>query len=111
LDLAVNAKEKGDPILCPLVLRYPEDDDCACINDEYLIGNLLVAPVIEKKRSEREVYLPRGVWLDFWSDEKIEGPKTVTVEAPLERLPLYIKAKDLDLVAAMKKAKREIFKK
>ena len=111
VSLAVNAKERGDPIVCPLVLRFPEDDYCACINDEYLIGNLLVAPVIEKKRSEREVYLPRGVWLDFWIGEKIEGPKTVTVEAPLKRLPLYIETQDSNLVAAMKKAKREIFKK
>jgi len=109
VSLAVNAKEKGDPIVCPLVLRYPEDENCSCIDDEYLVGNLLVAPVIEKNSSEREVYLPRGVWLDFWSDEKIEGPKTITVEAPLERLPLYIEAQDSNLVAAMKKAKKEVF--
>jgi len=110
VSLAINAKEKGDPIVCPLVLRYPEDENCSCINDEYLIGNLLVAPVIKKNHDEREVYLPRGVWLDFWSDKKIEGPKTVTTEASLERLPLYIETQDSSLIAAMKRAKKKVFK-
>ncbi|MEM1557540.1 MAG: glycoside hydrolase family 31 protein, partial [Thermoproteota archaeon] len=69
--LARIAKEDGEPILSPLVLRYPEDDNCAYVNDEYLIGNLLVAPVLEKGCNERTVYIPKGNWVDFWSGKEI----------------------------------------
>jgi len=109
LSLAEKAKETGEPILCPLVLRYEEEERCAYINDEFLIGNLLVAPVVESGCQERTVYLPRGIWLDFWSLKEIRGPCEVVAKAPLNRLPLYIEKHDLDLVALLRKAKKRIF--
>ncbi len=109
LSLAEKAKETGEPILCPLVLRYEEDERCAYINDEFLIGNLLVAPIIESGCQERTVYLPRGIWLDFWSLKEIRGPCEIAAKAPLNRLPLYIEKHDLNLVALLRKAKKRIF--
>jgi alpha-glucosidase (family GH31 glycosyl hydrolase) len=107
--LAEKAKEEGEPILCPLVLRYPEDEKCALVNDEYLVGNLLVAPVLEKDCNGRGIYIPKGKWIDFWSDKEITGPKEIVCEAPLGKLPLYVEARDSELLKLIRKARKEIF--
>ena len=109
VSLAQAAMRDGEPIICPLTLRYPQDDDCANIDDEYLVGNLLVAPVVERGREEREVYLPKGTWFDFWSGKEVKGPAEISVEAPLDRLPLYAEVHDSVLLSMIKRA-RKIFK-
>ena len=109
VELAEKAMREGEPILCPLVLRWPEDENCATIDDEYLIGNLLVAPIVERGKEEREVYLPEGIWKDFWSDEETKGPSRITAEAPLDKLPLYVEVHDKALLAMLKEAKKKIF--
>ena len=92
VELAERASREGEPILSPLVLRYPDDDEAAVVSDEYLVGDLLVAPVVEKGRTEREVYLPEGTWIDLWSGEEHRGPARISVDAPLEKLPLFANA-------------------
>src|ERR1700752_3963213 len=60
---------------------------------QYLWGDdLLVAPVTREGATAWPVYLPAGAWYDFWSGARHEGPGGVTVEAPLERLPLLVRA-------------------
>jgi alpha-glucosidase (family GH31 glycosyl hydrolase) len=108
LKLAKEAKENGEPIISPLILRYPHDKKCATINDQFLVGDLLVAPVVNKNQDEREVYLPKGEWVDFWTEKELTGPKVVTVKTPLDRLPLYADSRNSELAAALKKAKKEI---
>lgn len=99
VELARRAASQGDPIVEPLVLRYPDDDKAPAVNDEYLVGDLLVAPVLERGRTERTVYLPYGSWVDLWGDfgMEVRGPTTVSVNAPLERLPLFANAKNARL--------------
>lgn len=109
VSLAEKAEERGEAMLCPLVLRYEGDEGCTHINDEFMVGNLLVAPVIESGRNERTVYLPKGTWLDFWNLKEIEGLSEAIAEAPLNLLPLYIEKHDSDLIALLKRAKRKIF--
>jgi alpha-glucosidase (family GH31 glycosyl hydrolase) len=106
--LAEDVTITGEPLLSPLVLRYPEDDASARVGDEYFAGNLLVAPVVEKGAEEREVYLPPGVWRDAWTGLKTEGPVKVHVEAPLGKLPLYAEAHDEKLLALLKKAAKTL---
>jgi len=91
-----------------LVLRDPEDDEGAYISDEYLVGNLLVAPIVERGREEREVYLPKGVWIDIWSDREIKGPNKITVEAPLDKLPLYVEVHDKMLLNILRRTLAEV---
>jgi alpha-glucosidase (family GH31 glycosyl hydrolase) len=50
----------------------------------------LVAPILDEGSTKREVYLPAGVWIDFWTDAVYTGPCSLTVEAPLDTLPLFI---------------------
>lgn len=109
VSLAEKAMKTGDPILCPLILRYPEDDKCAYINDEYLIGNLLAAPVLKSKCNERTVYVPEGKWIDFWSNKEIQGPMETSSESPLDQLPLYVETRDSELVTIIRKVRKEVF--
>ena len=61
--------------------------------DEYLYGrDILVAPVVEKGATSRQVYLPRGAWYDFWTREKLEGGREITRNVDLETIPLYVRA-------------------
>lgn len=86
------AAETGLPIMRPLLLDYPDDPRAVQQNDEFLFGNdLLVAPVTKDDDIRREVYLPSGVWYDFWTESRITGPKRLMVEAPLERIPIFVR--------------------
>ncbi|MBC7233360.1 MAG: glycoside hydrolase family 31 protein [Chloroflexi bacterium] len=85
--------QNGLPIARPLVLAYPEDERTHALDDEFLCGDaLLVAPICEPQATSREVYLPAGNWFDFWTDEQHRGQKTIRVAAPLERIPVFVRA-------------------
>jgi len=55
-----------------------------------LAGRLLVAPVLSPV-TQRAVYLPEGNWIDYWSGERLTGRHTITADAPLDRIPLYVR--------------------
>ncbi len=58
-----------------------------------MVGDsLLVSPMFTPGEAKREVYLPKGEWYDYWTNEFHEGGKVISVPAPLERLPLFVKA-------------------
>jgi alpha-D-xyloside xylohydrolase len=86
-----NLATDGRPIVRPLGLAYPELG--AHPSDTYLLGrNLLVAPVIERGATSRELTLPPGTWLDWWTGEVLDGDSEITVAAPLGSLPLFLRA-------------------
>ncbi len=86
------AAETGIPIMRPLLLDYPDDWVAVDKNDEYLFGDdLLVAPITKDYDIGREVYLPRGVWYDYWTDRRYAGPANIAVDAPMERMPLFVR--------------------
>ena len=81
--------EDGRPIQRPLGLAFPELGEHP--SDTYLFGDhLLVAPVIERDAVTRDVILPPGHWMDWWDGTVLEGGRTETVAAPLDRLPLFL---------------------
>lgn len=83
----------GMPILRALWLHYPEDSTAVARGDEYLWGrDLLVAPVTEKGATSRGLYLPKGVWHDFWTEERVEGGRELTRDVDLATIPLYARA-------------------
>jgi alpha-glucosidase len=80
----------GLPVIRPLVMEYPQDATTYTIEDQYFFGeNLMVAPVLAG--TSRDVYLPEGCWTDFWDETIYEGPQRLCYEAPLERLPLFVR--------------------
>jgi len=85
--------ETGVPIIRALWLHYPDDEQAVARGDEYLFGrDLLVAPVFEKGAESRTLYLPRGTWYDFWTQERFEGGREITRKVDLETIPLYVRA-------------------
>jgi alpha-glucosidase/alpha-D-xyloside xylohydrolase len=85
--------ETGMPIIRSLWLHYPDDPIAAARGDEYLWGrDILVAPVVEKGATSRTLYLPRGVWYDFWNGEPQSGGREVSRAVNLETMPLYVRA-------------------
>jgi alpha-D-xyloside xylohydrolase len=88
---AYDATKTGLPVIRAMVLEYPDDICTYGIDDQYMFGDaFLVAPVctMENKRS---VYLPKGIWYEHETGEKIVGPATLHIEPPLEQLPLYVR--------------------
>lgn len=88
------AHEHGIPPMRPLFFDFPEDEASSQVDDQFLFGpDLLVAPVLMEGARYREVYLPAGTeWTDAWSGEVFDGGQFITVEAPLERIPLFLRA-------------------
>jgi alpha-glucosidase len=83
----------GVPILRPLFWADPEDDATYSMDDEFLLGDgLLAAPVTRPGVEHRHVYLPAGSWFHFWTGARIDGPAHVLAHAPLGRPLIYVKA-------------------
>src|SRR5260370_5921338 len=79
------------PVIRPMVLAFPDDREAHKQIYQFLFGpDLLVAPMYQRG-TRRSVYLPKGTWFDYWSGEKGVGPKFVEVEAPLDRIPLFVR--------------------
>lgn len=79
------------PLARPLVVEYQQDPTVFNIGDEYLFGeSLLVAPIFTEENSRR-IYLPAGVWTDWWTGERITGGCWITREVDVETMPLYIR--------------------
>jgi alpha-glucosidase len=92
-DLARECERTGEPIVRPLVYEYPHDKMVRNICDEYLLGKfVLVAPVTVPGKFAREVYLPEGEWYDYETNEKYTGGKYILADAPLDKVPVFIRA-------------------
>ncbi len=91
--VVAQCREYGWPIIRPIFMAEPHNPDIRAIDDCYLLGDaVLVAPVIRPGAVSRRVYLPAGEWYDYWTNEPLEGGEFHEVPAPLERLPLFIRA-------------------
>ena len=86
--------QTGAPFMRALFMDFPADSKVFDLRDEYMFGPaLLVAPVVEQGATTREVYLPAGSdWYNYWTDERLHGGQTVTVQAPIDTIPLFVKA-------------------
>ena len=89
---AAGAARHGLPIIRPLSLTDPRDPRGWEIADAYGYGpSLWVAPVLEEGARERDVDLPAGRWIDFWTGERVTGGRELTAAAPLERIPVWVR--------------------
>lgn len=83
----------GKPLMRPLAFDFPADGKACACKDQYLFGDsLMVAPVTRYGCRTVEVYLPEGVWYDFWTDREYRGGRSVSVAAPLDRIPVFVRA-------------------
>ena len=87
------AARTGVPVFRPLLLNYQQDANTLDLDDEFMIGSeLLVAPILKRDMTSRMVYLPQGTWIDYWTGKRITGGSMIRVEAPLETVPMFVRA-------------------
>ena len=88
-----HAHETGIPLMRPLFVDFPSDTICYEVEDQYMFGpDLLVAPVLEADARSRKVYLPvNDIWKNAWTDQTYQGGQWITVEAPLDQIPLFLR--------------------
>jgi alpha-D-xyloside xylohydrolase len=101
--LAWKVTSEGSTIMRPLAFDFRTDPHVAGISDQYMFGPaILVNPVTEQMNAAaastaganfRQVYLPAStVWYDFWTGDTITGGRVINAAAPIETIPLYVKA-------------------
>ncbi|MGC8787135.1 MAG: glycoside hydrolase family 31 protein, partial [Anaerolineae bacterium] len=89
---AVKSAQTGLPMVRPLVLEFQSDPNTHSLDSQYMFGeSFLVAPIITPV-NRRQVYLPPGNWVDYWSKKPVKGGCWIKVEAPLEIIPLWVRA-------------------
>lgn len=92
-------------ILRSLLFDFPQDEVAKKLDSEFLFGpSLLICPVTEpmyyqaestpiQRKKKWNCYLPKGCdWYDYWTNRRYEGGRYVTVDAPLDRMPIFVKA-------------------
>ena len=82
----------GYPMTRALLFHHPDDSICWHIDDEYYFGDdFLVAPVMNAE-GVRDIYLPEGSWVDFFTKERYQGPRMLKgFRVPLERMPVFVR--------------------
>ncbi|NIJ18834.1 alpha-D-xyloside xylohydrolase [Sphingomonas naasensis] len=92
--LGRQTSETGAPFMRALFMDFPDDPEAATIGDQYMFGPaFLVAPVTGQGRTSRRVYLPKGSdWYDYWTNRRYSGGQTIDAAAPIERIPLFVRA-------------------
>jgi alpha-glucosidase len=92
--LLVEAARTGHPLIRPMVYHFGRDPKCHTESFDFMLGSsILVASVLQAGQRQRDVYLPANeMWCDFYSGEWHNGGRTITVDAPLDRAPLLIRA-------------------
>ena len=82
------------PLFRPLMLNYQDDPSVYNLDDQFMIGERLVGGARSSSRTSRQrlVYLPKGTWYDYWTGKKIAGGTRIVAEAPLEIVPMYVRA-------------------
>jgi alpha-glucosidase len=83
----------GIPALRPLLLEFPDDPNTYGMEDQFMFGSdLLVAPVLREGTTEREVYLPKGEWFDFWTGQRYGGNTRLRLRVTLASIPIFVRA-------------------
>ncbi|HEY9624542.1 MAG TPA: glycoside hydrolase family 31 protein [Crinalium sp.] len=91
--LSWQSSQKGYPLVRPLFWNNPNDAGLWEVDDAFYLGDaMLVYPVVEEGGRSRTIRLPEGQWYSFWDNAVFEGPGSVEVDAPLETIPLLVKA-------------------
>jgi alpha-D-xyloside xylohydrolase len=95
--LARRVSQDGYTLMRGLPMDFGKDPKVVEVYDQFMFGPAFMAcPVIEKGARSRTVYLPAGTpWIDFWSGKSFDGGQSLEVDAPLNRLPVFVKAGSL----------------
>ncbi len=93
--MAQKATDTGLPIVRPLSLIYPDDSKAIDRWDEYMYGdNILVGILWKDNQKSFEMYLPEGNWTDYWTGKKYSGNKTLKIDCPDYKIPIFLTGTD-----------------
>lgn len=108
--LGYQTYKTGAPFMRALFMDFPGDSNVADIRDEYMFGPaFLVAPVTEQGASSRKVYLPAGAdWYNYWTNKRVKGGQTITADAPIDTIPLFVRAGSIIPTGAPIESTREM---
>jgi len=89
-----HASRTGVPPMRPLFFDYNSDPRVAIVEDQFLFGpDVLVAPILRYQARQRMVYLPAGLdWIGAWGGDRVAGGQSIDVDAPLEHIPVFVRA-------------------
>jgi alpha-glucosidase/alpha-D-xyloside xylohydrolase len=91
--LAWEARDRGLPLMRAMWLHYPDDVRARGLGNQFMWGrDLLIAPVFTRGATSREVYLPKGEWYDWWTNERSTGGRNITRQVDLATMPIYVRA-------------------
>jgi len=92
--LAWRVTKEDYTIQRPLVMDWRSDPRVRDIGDQFMFGpSILVSPVLEANATRRTLYLPDSpAWYDFWTGASQNGGRAIDADAPLDRIPLYVRA-------------------
>lgn len=83
----------GLSMMNAMPILYPDDAKCYNLNSQFMFGrNLLVAPVLKEGAKSRNLYLPMGEWVDFWTGEQQAGGINVKKDVDINTTPIYVKS-------------------
>jgi alpha-glucosidase len=84
---------EGVPMLRPLHLIFQEDPETHFREEEFFLGDhLLICPISVEGADIRKMYLPEGAWFNYWTGAILEGKKEIVADAPLDKIPLFVRA-------------------
>ena len=92
IEQSEQACQSGYPLVRALLFHHPDDRQVWHIDDEYYFGSeFLVCPVINGD-NRRDIYLPEGLWVNFFTGQRIEGGRWYyNVEVPLDQMPVFVR--------------------
>ena len=91
--IARECTDTGLPLMRALWLHHHDDPRAVARGDQFLWGrDILVSPVVERGAISRRLYLPRGTWFDFWTEERLDGGREIDRPVDLATLPLHVRA-------------------
>ncbi|MBI5214226.1 MAG: DUF5110 domain-containing protein [Ignavibacteriae bacterium] len=91
--LAELNSKTGYPLAYPLFFDDMTDANLTNESSSYMWGSsMLVSPVVQAGQTSKNIYLPKGGWIDFWTDNFYFGKQTITIQTPLETMPIFVKA-------------------
>jgi alpha-glucosidase len=86
------AAATGLPVMRALVLVYTHDPNAWVADTQYLLGSdLLVCPVLAPAVTSQHIYLPPGLWYDFWSSNQQAGGQWLDLPVSLDRIPVFVR--------------------
>lgn len=83
----------GRPVVRAMALDFPDDETAMSETSQFMFGPaLLIAPVVTEGERIRKLWLPKGIWYNFFTGEKFEGGRYISVCAPLNKIPVFTRA-------------------